>query len=168
MEQEKDRYFMQVALEQAQRALDRGEFPVGCVVVYQDEIVASGRRVNSRQANELDHAEICALRELWERHPAIGSSDLVVYSTLEPCLMCFATILVNGIRRVVYGFEDVMGGGTSLQLSQLPPLYRQMQVTVTGGLLRGQCLELLKNFFSNPANRYLHDSLLARHILSQP
>ncbi len=61
-------HFMQLALEQAQKALDAGEFPVGCLLVSNGKIVATGKRTHSRnlEANELDHAEITALRELLE------------------------------------------------------------------------------------------------------
>ena len=99
--------YMREALLEAREALSAGEFPVGCVMVYEDEIVSRGRRINSRvpDENELDHAEIMALRKLFTLHPEIERSRIVVYSTMEPCLMCYVTLLLNNIRTFIYAYE---------------------------------------------------------------
>jgi tRNA(adenine34) deaminase len=161
--------YMKEALLEAKEALVAGEFPVGCVLVYEKKIVSRGRRFNSRapNENELDHAEIMALRKLFAQHPAIERSRIIVYSTMEPCLMCYVTLLLNGIRTIVYGYEDIMGGGTSLDLKELTPLYREMSVTITGQILRRESLELFKTFFSGQDNTYWQDSPLARYTLAQ-
>ncbi len=161
--------FMREALLEAREALTAGEFPVGCVMVHEDEIVSRGRRINSRAPddNEMDHAEILALRKLFVQYPQIERSNIVVYSTMEPCLMCYATLLLNGIRTIVYAYEDVMGGGTSLDLKKITPLYREMSVAVTPHILRRESLELFKIFFADPDNTYWQDSPLARYTLQQ-
>ena len=161
--------FMQQALAEAGKALAAGDFPVGCVMVHAGGVVSRGRRINSRapHENELDHAEIVALRELFANHPEIDRSKIVVYSTMEPCLMCYVTLLLNGIRTFVYGYEDIMGGGTSLNLQPLSPLYREMKVSLTGHVLRGQSLELFRTFFADQFNTYWQDSPLARYTLAQ-
>ena len=160
---------MREALLEAREALIAGEFPVGCVMVYEDEIVSRGRRINSRapDENELDHAEIMALRKLFAQHPQIERSGIVVYSTMEPCLMCFATLLLNNIRTFVYAYEDVMGGGTGLDLSKLTPLYRKMSVAITPHVLRLESMELFRTFFADRDNTYWQDSPLARYTLEQ-
>ena len=160
---------MREALLEAREALITGEFPVGCVMVYEDEIVSRGRRINSRapDENELDHAEIMALRKLFAQHQQIERSGIAVYSTMEPCLMCFATLLLNDIRTFVYAYEDVMGGGTSLDLSKLSPLYRDMSVAITPHVLRRESLELFRTFFADGRNTYWQDSPLARYTLEQ-
>ena len=86
---------------------------------------------------------------------------------MEPCLMCYVTLLLNGIRKFVYGFEDVMGGGTNLDLQQLNPLYREMEIDIVPHVMRRESLELFKTFFENPANTYWQDSPLAQYILAQ-
>ncbi len=163
--------FMRLALQQARQALADNEFPVGAVIVAGDEPVAFGKRENSRNetANELDHAEIVALRDLLGRRPDIDRQSLTVYSTMEPCLMCYSTMLLNGIRTFVYGYEDAMGGGTTVELAHLTPLYQAMEpeVRILPHVLRQESLELFKAFFSNPDNNYWQDSLLADYTLAQ-
>jgi tRNA(adenine34) deaminase len=160
--------FMREALIEAQESLSAGEFPVGCVLAADGEIVSRGRRINScgRVLTELDHAEIVALRNL-DAPGAAARKNLVVYCTMEPCLMCYSTLLLNGVRTVVYGYEDVMGGGLSLAFDCLSPLYRQMKPEVIPNVLRNESLNLVQQFFRNPSNRYWEDSLLARYTLQQ-
>ena len=164
--------FMRLALKQAQQALASNEFPVGAVIVAGDEPVAIGRRENSQSetANELDHAEIVALRDLLARRPDIDRQTLTVYSTMEPCLMCYSTLLLNGIRTFVYAYEDAMGGGTGLQLMNLTPLYQTMEpeVCILPNVLRQESLNLFKTFFTSQENNYWQGSLLAEYTLAQP
>ena len=159
---------MEIALHQAKEALSLGDFPVGCVLEYKNEIVATGRRRNSfGKVNEMDHAEMVALRALLDSERRINIEEVTIYSTMEPCLMCFSTLLVNGVRKFVYSYEDAMGGGTNLPLKLLSPLYCNLDVEITEGVLRQKGLGLFKNFFSNPENEYLKNSLLATYTLNQ-
>ncbi|UCD66841.1 MAG: nucleoside deaminase [Deltaproteobacteria bacterium] len=161
--------YMREALLEAREALIAGEFPVGCVMVYEEEIISRGRRINSKAPNdnELDHAEIMALRKLFALHPEIDRSQIIVYSTMEPCLMCYVTLLLNGINKIVYAYEDIMGGGTSLNLKELTPLYQEMSVSITPNILRRDSLELFNSFFADQDNTYWQDSPLARYTLDQ-
>ena len=160
--------FMTAALGESAKAARAGDFPVGCVLVLNKQIVATGFRRNSTiNGNEIDHAEIVALRELISVQNSADLSEVILYSTMEPCLMCFSTLILNGIRTIVYGYEDAMGGGTQLKLDELPPLYADMKVTVIPHILRNQCLHLFKEFFSDNENVYWKDSLLARYTLQQ-
>lgn len=169
MTAEQDRHSMTAALAEAEAALASGEFPVGCVLVYDNEIVARGRRINSQglATNELDHAEIMALRQLFASRPELDRSRITAYCTMEPCLMCFSTLLLNNIRTMVYGYEDVMGGGTTLPLTQLNPLYQAMQPVVTPHVLREESVALFKKFFADPKQAYWQGSQLAAYTLRQ-
>ena len=162
-------YFMQIALKEAQKALRCGEFPVGCLLAHQDTIIAVGSRkgTTGRVNNEIDHAEIQALRQLSDLSTGINPAEITVYCTLEPCLMCFGAILIAGIRHIVYAYEDVMGGGTGCDVSSLPTLYTQHEIAVVPGVLRHESITLFKTFFSNPANTYWKESLLESYTLSQ-
>lgn len=160
-------YFMRYALAEAEQALNEGEFPVGCVFADGDEILAQGRRKNSggETANEIDHAEIITLRRLLRTTPQTDCSDITVYSTMEPCLMCYTTLLLSGIRRFVWAYEDVMGGGTNLPLNQLNKLYADMQVEIIPSIMRKESLSLFQQFFRR--YDYWQNSLLAEYTLSQ-
>ncbi len=160
---------MLAALKEAESALARGEFPVGCVIVFDGEIIARGGRQHSRQsreraASELEHAEINALRGLLRQQPLLPMDRLTVYSTMEPCLMCYSTLLVNGVRRFVYAYEDVMGGGTNLPLEELSPLYKNMRTIISPGILRPESLALFKKFFGG-RQAYLRGTILAQYTL---
>ncbi|MCI5188359.1 MAG: nucleoside deaminase [Candidatus Electrothrix sp. AS4_5] len=166
---ETDEHFMRHALDQARLALEDGEFPVGCVLVRNSTIIQSGRRRNSEGAggNEIDHAEMVTLRALLAEYPATDCRNITVYSTMEPCLMCYTTLLLSGVRRIVWAYEDVMGGGTSLPFNQLAPLYQDMQaeVELVPDVLRWESLRLFGEFFQKYS--YWQDSLLADYTLTQ-
>ncbi|CAK8711634.1 Nucleoside deaminase [Candidatus Electrothrix laxa] len=164
-----DEKFMRQALIEARQALDAGEFPVGCVLVQDCEIIGRGHRQNSEGAstNEIDHAEMVTLRSLLAEQPRINCRDITVYSTMEPCLMCYSTLLLSGVRRFVWAYEDMMGGGTNLPLHQLAPLYQDMQIEVelVPDVLRKESLSLFACFFKGYS--YHQDSLLAEYTLAQ-
>lgn len=164
-----DHNFMCRALAEAQQALAAGEFPVGCVVVHQGRIIASGARSGSRakHRNEIDHAEMVALRALDAIDADIRYEDLVLYSTMEPCLMCFAALTLSRIGAVVYAYEDVMGGGTKCDFGSLPPLYQSLKPRVVGGVMRAESVDLFQTFFADPGNDYWQGSLLAKYTKAQ-
>jgi len=162
-------YFMKKALEEARAALDAGEFPVGCVMVHGNKILVSGARrgTTGDHPNEVDHAEIVALRRLFRLNPKINLREVSVFSTLEPCLMCFGALMISGIGRLVFAYEDAMGGGTRCDTANMTPLYQSNQMKIIPGILRNESLKLLKIFFSEPQNKYLRDSYLATYTLGQ-
>ncbi len=162
-----DEQFMQLALNEAQSALAAGEFPVGCVLVSAGTVVGRGHRYNSEGAlsNEIDHAEVVTLRKLLADRPGINCAQITAYSTMEPCLMCYATMLLSGIRRFVWAYEDIMGGGTSLPLAQLFPLYRELQVDLVPNVLRQKSLNLFGQFFHKYT--YWQGSLLEKYTFEQ-
>ena len=161
-------YFMEKVLILAEKALSKGEFPVGCVMVYENKVLASGSRIHSKGSiiNETDHAEIIALQQLAYKKD-IEKNKVSVFCNLEPCLMCYGALILSGIGEIVYAYEDVMGGGTSCDLSKLNPLYKNTEVSLTPNILRSKSLTLFKTYFSNPETNYLHNTLLERVTLSQ-
>jgi tRNA(adenine34) deaminase len=171
--------WMARALELARQALDAGEFPVGAVIVHEGQVVAEGHRLNSRDAacNELDHAEILALRH-WIEAGSPGRGEAICYSTLEPCLMCTGALIINGIGGICFSMEDVMGGGCGLDFDGpfswahlsnrrdgINHMFKGFGSRITGGIMRDESLDLLRRFFSSPENSYLKQTQLARYIL---
>lgn len=161
-------YFMRKVLALAEKALSKGEFPVGCVMVHQNKVLVSGSRIHSKGTviNETDHAEIIALQQL-ALEKDIEKSKVSVFCNLEPCLMCYGALMLSGIGEIVYSYEDVMGGGTTCDLSTLNPLYKNTKISLTPNILRSESLELFKTYFLNPETNYLQGSLLETYTLSQ-
>ncbi len=161
---------MRQALDLARQALDRDEFPVGCVVVHKGRVIAHGTRINTRQVvpSELDHAEMIALRRLEALGDPMNRQQISVYVTLEPCLMCFGALLISGIGTLVHAYEDAMGGGTTCDRSMLPTLYRDNPLDIVSGICRAESLALFQRYFRRPHIDYWRDSLLARYTLAQP
>lgn len=162
-------HFMRQALVEADKAMAAREFPVGCILVHRDRVVVCGGRKSSRadRRNELDHAEMIALRRLNRLPDQIQPKDLTLYCTMEPCLMCFAALMLAGIGTIVYAYEDVMGGGTGCDFNGLPPLYHHVRPQVLGGVMRQESLARFQTFFADPENDYWRDSALASYTLSQ-
>ncbi len=171
-----NKYYMNLALEQAKRTFNRGEFPVGCVIVQENKVIANGARTgtienkssgNFKIVSEIDHAEINALKKLENLEVEFKSEESVLFSTMEPCLMCFGAIILSGIKKIVYAYEDPMGGGTRCDLSQLPPLYSKTKIDVVPGVLRQKSLDLFYDFFNKETNLYWKNSYLESYTLKQ-
>jgi len=167
---------MELALAEAAKALEKGEFPVGCVIIFNGDVVASGSRKGTaptgKRPGEIDHAEIRALIALENITTHDTGIDVIpeectLYCTMEPCLMCYGAIILSGIKNVVYAFEDPMGGGTSCELKTLPTLYRNSGIKVVPHLLRDESLRLFAHFFSRKENLYWRNSLLEKYTLEQ-
>ncbi|MBB2754810.1 UNVERIFIED_ORG: cytosine deaminase [Rhizobium aethiopicum] len=140
--------FMEMALEEARAAGERGEVPIGAVVVIDDIAVSrSGNR--TRELNDVTaHAEIAAIRLACE---ALGQERLVgadLYVTLEPCTMCAAAISFARIRRLYYGAEDPKGGGVDngVRFYAQPTCHHVPEVY--SGFNEVQSAEILRTFFS--------------------
>jgi tRNA(adenine34) deaminase len=108
-----------------------------------------------------------ALRRLTYGGKNIDRRKLTLFSTLEPCLMCFGAIVLSRIGKLVYAYEDVMGGVARSDMRQLGPLYQTAKISIVPNIMRRESLDLLKSFFSNPANIYWKESVLAEYTLSQ-
>ena len=164
-----DEFYMKKALEQARMALTAGEFPVGCVMVLGNDILATGAREGTAGTglNEVDHAEMLALRKLSRFDQKVNMQKVSAFCTLEPCLMCFGALIISGIGRIVFAYEDAMGGGTRCDCTHLPPLYSKKKIIIKSGILRNDSLKLLKSYFSHAENNYLKDTFLAAYTLDQ-
>jgi tRNA(adenine34) deaminase len=163
-------FFMEKALIEAKKSLDNGNFPVGCILVYNTEIIASSGKKNTmydyQNGNELDHAEIRALRKLSILKKKTDKENTFLFTTLEPCLMCLGASILNGIKKIVYAYEDVMGGASKCDLKNIAPLYDD-NIIIVPQILRNKSLSLFKTFFSNPENTYLKGTMLEKYTLSQ-
>jgi len=146
--QNTDRSFMEPALAEARAAAERGEVPIGAVVVVDNRIVA---RAGNRTITDCDptaHAEIVALREAAK---AVGNYRLLgasLYVTIEPCAMCAGAMIQARVERLVYGADDAKGGAVRSCFSIFEHPSLNHRVDVTSGLRAEEAVALLKNFFA--------------------
>ena len=138
---------MQVAIEEAKKAEEMDEVPIGAVIVYNGEIIARGHNVRESTQKTLSHAELIAIEKA---NDVVGSwrlEDCTLYVTLEPCPMCSGAIVQSRIKRVVYGASDPKAGcaGTIMNLLNEPQFNHQVELTRE--ILEDQCSNLLKKFF---------------------
>lgn len=145
---ENDRYFMQQALELAQRAWDEGEVPVGAVLVHQGEVVGRGWNRPIGLNDPTAHAEIQALRDAAANLENYRLVDSTLYVTLEPCPMCAGAIVHARVARVVFGASDPRAGAAGSMFDLLPSDQRFNHHTAcVGGLEAERAGDLLRDFF---------------------
>ena len=144
---EADVRFMREALEEAKRAADAGEVPVGAVLVKDGKVVARGGNRTIRDRDPTAHAEVLVLREaarLLDNHRLEGLS---LYVTLEPCPMCAGAIAEARLERLVFGADDPKKGaaGGAFSLFDVPGVNHRPWVTT--GVLKAESERMLKDFF---------------------
>jgi tRNA(adenine34) deaminase len=139
-----DIYYMEKAIALAKRAAKVDEVPVGCVIVYQNKIIAYGMNKRKAKHDVLAHAEINAIKKAEHLLKTYYLEDCEIYVTIEPCLMCLGAILGAKFRRLVFGARNPKGGAVDL----LPNIYTNHTMVVTSGLLETECGKIMKDYFA--------------------
>jgi tRNA(adenine34) deaminase len=142
----KDEEFMLLAIEEAKKALEKAEVPVGCVIVRNGEVVAKSHNQKESSQNVLAHAEIIAINQACQTLNSWRLDDCDIYVTLEPCLMCIGAIASARFKRLVYGPRD----GKYESLDKILQEYLKNfnhQVEVVPHVLEKESDQLLKDFF---------------------
>ena len=139
---------MDEAIALARAAAERGEVPVGAVVVLDGEIIGRGANARETDNDPTAHAEIIALREAAAAMQSWRLSDAALYVTLEPCAMCAGAIVLARVKQVIYGADDPKAGacGSVLDITACQPLNHQPEML--GGIRQDVCSALLKDFFA--------------------
>lgn len=142
-----DQGFMNLALEEAKKAADEGEVPVGAVAVYRGEVVGTGRNRREQGQDPTAHAEMLALQAAARKLGAWRLTGVTLYVTLEPCAMCAGAVVLSRIDRLVFGTRDPKAGavGSLMDLTQDRRLNHQ--VPWQEGVLASECSDVLKQFF---------------------
>jgi tRNA(adenine34) deaminase len=143
-----DQRFMRAALEEARAAAERGEVPVGAVVVINDEIVARAGNRTIADCDPTAHAEVIALREASKRIGNYRLAGAALYVTIEPCAMCAGAMIQARIARLVYGAPDPKGGAVQSCFAVLDHPQLNHRVEVTAGVLADDAAAVLKEFFA--------------------
>ncbi|MER2039854.1 MAG: tRNA adenosine(34) deaminase TadA [Solibacillus sp.] len=149
----KDHFYMQEALVEAEKAAMLGEVPIGAVLVYKDEIIARAHNLRETTQNALTHAESMVIQEACKKIGSWRLEETTLYVTLEPCPMCAGAILQSRVPRVVYGARDLKAGCVDSLYRLLNDARFNHECEVTEGVLAEQCGQILTDFFRALRNR---------------
>ncbi|WP_460220117.1 nucleoside deaminase [Psychroserpens sp. MEBiC05023] len=141
-----DTYYMKKALQEAEDAFDKGEVPVGAIVVINDRIIARAHNLTELLNDVTAHAEMQAITAAANFLGGKYLSNCTLYVTLEPCQMCAGALYWSQISKIVYGARDHERGCISLKTKLHP------KTTMVGGVLADEAADLLKRFFIQKRN----------------
>lgn len=143
---DKDVFYMKLALKEATNAYFLDEVPIGCVIVFHEQVLVSTYNRKTIDQIATSHAEILAINEACRQLESWYLDECVLYTTVEPCLMCTGAIIQSRIKRVVYGCSNQDFG----YLSQL----KKSKIEVLSGVLEDECVSILQNFFQKKRKQH--------------
>ena len=143
----KKEFLMKEALVQAKKALKKGEVPIGAVVVLGDKIIGRGYNQPITTKDPTAHAEIIALKEASNRLENYRLNEAIIYTTLEPCLMCAGALVHARIKKVIFAAQDTKSGVVVNNGGLIQSEFLNHKVSFEGGILEKQASKLLKDFF---------------------
>jgi len=145
----KDEKWMQIALNEANLAMNENEIPVGAVLVKNGKLIAQSHNQPIGKNDPTAHAEIVLLRKAAEKQKNYRLIGSTIYVTLEPCAMCFGAMVHARIERIVFGASDFKTGvcGSCINLNK--ENFFNHKIAITGGVLENESSELLKKFFKS-------------------
>ena len=141
-----DNYFMKRALQEAEAAYEKGEIPVGAVIVVKNQIIARAHNLTETLNDVTAHAEMQAITAAANYLGGKYLVDCTLYVTLEPCQMCAGALYWSQISRIVYGARDEHRGYIALNTKLHP------KTIITGGVMEEEASQLLKQFFIQKRN----------------
>lgn len=142
-----DERYMKEAMRQAKKAAALGEVPIGCVIVYEEKIIARGYNRRMIDKSALAHAEIIAIKKACKKMGDWRLEGCTLYVTLEPCPMCAGAIVQARIPRVVMGCMNPKAGCAGSVLNMLREDGFNHQAETESGVLGEECSEMMKEFF---------------------
>ena len=145
--EETDARYMALALEEAAAAAAEGEVPVGALIVNGDRVIARDHNRPIILIDPTAHAEILVIRAAARYVGNYRLSGTTLYVTLEPCIMCAGAVIHARIGRVVFGARDPKGGAVVSVGRVFEDTRLNHHVDFTGGVMEGQCAEILSSFF---------------------
>lgn len=139
--------FMQYAIREAERALDVGEVPVGCVIVHEGEIIGKAHNQRETLQDPTAHAEILAITQAAAHFKSWRLENAKLYVTLEPCPMCAGAIILARVAEVYFGAHDPKAGACGTLMNLLEDVRFNHRPKVVPGLMADECGALLSGFF---------------------
>ncbi len=143
-----DERWLGEALKEARLAADKGEVPVGAVVVRDGEVIGRGHNQIESLRDPTAHAEILAIGAAGGQGESWRLDDATLYVTLEPCTMCSGAILLSRVGRLVFGASDSRAGGVVSTARLLDGNPYKHRIEVVGGIMAAECGALLSAFFA--------------------
>lgn len=141
-----DAFFMRKAMQEAEMAYDKGEIPVGAVIVIDDRVIARGHNLTETLNDVTAHAEMQAITAAANFLGGKYLKNCTLYVTLEPCQMCAGALYWSQISKIVYGARDLERGFINMNTKVHP------KTTIEGGVLADEASALLKRFFVTKRN----------------
>ncbi len=141
-----DTYYMKKALQEAETAFEKGEVPIGAIVVVQDRIIARAHNLTEQLNDVTAHAEMQAITAAANFLGGKYLKDCTLYVTLEPCQMCAGALYWSQISKIVYATEDPQRGCGAMGTKLHP------KTKIFGGILEKEASDLLKRFFIQKRN----------------
>ncbi|MFN0728366.1 nucleoside deaminase [Polaribacter gochangensis] len=141
-----DVYFMKKALDEATTAFDKGEVPVGAIIVFKEQIIARAHNLTETLNDVTAHAEMQAFTAAADYLGGKYLKDCTLYVTLEPCQMCAGASYWTQLGKIVYGASELERGFLTLKTTIHP------KTKVVGGILENECSQILKRFFIEKRN----------------
>jgi len=151
--QEKDIYFMNLALKEAKKAFEEDEVPIGCVLVQDGEVIAKGHNQVETLQDATAHAEMLCLTAAFSHYGSWRIPNLELYCTLEPCCMCAGAIFSSRVKRIIWGAKDIRLGACGSFVDLFSLSHPMHKVDVTSGVLEEESAYLMKTFFQKQRKR---------------
>lgn len=148
-----DEKWMRLALEEAQKAGDMGEVPIGAVIVKDQQVLARAHNLREINQQAVAHAELLAIQKANQSTENWRLEGATLYVTLEPCPMCAGAIIMSRLERVVYGAQDPKAGCAGTLMNLLSDQRFNHQAEVVEGVLASESAQLLKDFFKKLRER---------------
>ncbi|MGT2935779.1 tRNA adenosine(34) deaminase TadA [Streptococcus castoreus] len=159
---EEQTYFMREALKEAEKSLQKGEIPIGCVIVKDGEIIGRGHNAREELNQAIMHAEIMAINKANAHERNWRLLETTLFVTIEPCVMCSGAIGLARIPHVIYGARNQKFGGANSLYQILTDERLNHRVQVDCGLLADDCANIMQTFFRQGRERQKEAKRLAK------
>tara|TARA_B110000008_G_C16875919_1_gene526805 strand:+ start:51 stop:521 length:471 start_codon:yes stop_codon:yes gene_type:complete len=144
-----DEKWMKIAIDEAKLAENKGEIPVGSIIVQNNQIIAKSHNSPISKNDPTAHAEILALRSAGKKLNNYRLPKTTLYVTLEPCAMCLGAIIHARVDRIVFGASDPKSGVCGSSANLTSEKFFNHKILVSKGILKNECKEILQSFFKS-------------------
>ena len=139
--------FMNIALAEAIKARNKGEIPVGCIIVKDGKVISKGYNLRESKKNSLYHAEIIAINKACKKLKSWRLLNCEMYVTLEPCSMCAGAIIQSRIKKLYIGTDDPKTGACGSKLNIIEDYKHNHEVEIERNIMQKECQNILQEFF---------------------